>query len=128
VFAGVLHRSDDELIGAAIGQTDNILADLGGMTLEDIKRGEIANIPCQAISPNSCRFTDNGKARPMNRDSPDDSRSGVTMRASPPLRQARREEQRATGASGIPTVVERADLTIFLSIRTHSSHRVILNA
>jgi hypothetical protein len=67
VIAGVMHRSDEDLTGAAIGQTDDLLVDIGGLiSLEEIKRGEIANILYQALSRGSCRFTENGKARPMN--------------------------------------------------------------
>jgi hypothetical protein len=61
-----MHRSDEDLTGAAIGQTDDLLVDVGGLvSLEEIKRGEIANILYQALSRGSCRFTENGKARPM---------------------------------------------------------------
>ncbi|HLI12821.1 MAG TPA: hypothetical protein VKY65_14610 [Alphaproteobacteria bacterium] len=66
VFAGVLHRSDEDLAAAAIGQRDDLLVDLGELTsIEDIKRGEIANILYQAMSRGSSRFTENGRARPM---------------------------------------------------------------
>lgn len=66
VFAGVLQRSDEDLLGASIGQRADLLVDTGELLpLGEVKRGEVANVLYQAMSRGSCRFTDNGRARRM---------------------------------------------------------------
>jgi hypothetical protein len=66
VFAGVLHLEDEMLLAWAVGQTGELLTPLDGrFNVGDIKRGEIAGTLYQAMSRGSCRFTHDGKARPM---------------------------------------------------------------
>jgi penicillin-binding protein 1A len=64
----------------------------------------------------------------LNRDSPDDCRSGVNIRAFPAFLQDRREVQTATGTLDSPTVGRGTDLAIFPGIWTHASYRLLLNA
>jgi hypothetical protein len=66
IFAGVLHLEDEMLLAWAVGQTGELLTPLDGrFNVGDIKRGEIAGTLYQAMSRGSCRFTQDGKARPM---------------------------------------------------------------
>lgn len=66
VFAGVLHLEDEMLLAHAVGQSGNLLTPLDErFNVGDIKRGEIASTLYQAMSRGSCRFTIDGKAKPM---------------------------------------------------------------
>lgn len=66
VFAGVLHLDDETLLAWAVGQTGELLTPLDDrFNLVDIKRGEVTGTLYQALSRGSCRFTHDGKARPM---------------------------------------------------------------
>jgi hypothetical protein len=66
LFAGVLHLEDEMLLAWAVGQTGELLTPLDGrFNVGDIKRGEIAGTLYQAMSRGSCRFTIDGKAKPM---------------------------------------------------------------
>ena len=67
VFAGIMHKPDEMLLASAVGQTGHLLTPLDGHRFDvaDIKRGDIAGSLYQALSRGSCRFTTNGKARPM---------------------------------------------------------------
>jgi hypothetical protein len=64
----------------------------------------------------------------LNRDSPDDSRSGVNIRVFPAFLQDSREVRTATSASGSPNGGRGADLVIFPGIWAHSSGRLLVNA
>jgi hypothetical protein len=64
----------------------------------------------------------------LSRDSRDDSRTGVNIRAFPALQQDCREVWMATSSSGSPNDGRGADLAIFTGIWTHSSGRLRLNA
>jgi hypothetical protein len=64
----------------------------------------------------------------LNRDSPDDSQTGVSIRAFPALPQDRREVPTVTGTSASPNGGRGGDLAIFPGIGTHSSHLSLLNA
>lgn len=65
IFAGVLHRSDVDLSGAIIGQSDNLLRDITHREVLKVRRSEIAQSLYQGLSRGSCRRTDNGEAVPM---------------------------------------------------------------
>jgi hypothetical protein len=66
LFAGVLHLEDEMLLAHAVGQTGELLIPLDErFNVGDIKRGEIAGTLYQAMSRGSCRFTFDGKAKPM---------------------------------------------------------------
>src|SRR5664280_1320924 len=61
----------------------------------------------------------------LDRDSPDESQTGVNIRAFPAFPQDSREVRTATGASGSPNGGRGADLAIFPDIWTHSSRRAL---
>ena len=61
----------------------------------------------------------------LDRDSPDESQTGVNIRAFPAFPQDSREVRTATGASGSPNGGRGADLAIFPGIWTHSSRRAL---
>jgi hypothetical protein len=61
----------------------------------------------------------------LNRDSPDESQTGVNIRAFPAFPQDSREVRTATGASGSPNGGRGADLAIFPGIGTPSSRRAL---
>jgi len=65
LFAGVLHRSDADLAGAIIGQTDDLLRDVSYRDILEVRRSEIAHTLYQGMSRGSCRRTKNGEAFPM---------------------------------------------------------------
>lgn len=66
LFAGVLHLEDEMLLAHAVGQSGDLLTPLDErFNVGDIKRGEIASTLYQAMSRGSCRFTLDGKAKPM---------------------------------------------------------------
>ena len=58
----------------------------------------------------------------INRDSPDDSRTGVSISVFPTFQQDRSAVRTATVTSGSPDDGRGADLAIFAGIWTHSSH------
>ena len=66
--------------------------------------------------------------RQLNRDSPDDSRTGVNIGAFPAFLQDRRKVRTAIDASRNRNGGRGADLLIFAGIRTHSSRRLLLSA
>jgi mono/diheme cytochrome c family protein len=61
----------------------------------------------------------------LSRNSPDESQTGVNIRAFPAFPQDSREVRTATGASGSPNGGRGADLAIFPGIWTHSSRRAL---
>jgi hypothetical protein len=65
VFAGVIHRSETDLAAAIVGQQDNLLAEVPGSQLVEVRRSEYAHALYQAMSRGSCRETVDGQARPM---------------------------------------------------------------
>lgn len=66
LFAGILHLDDETLVATAIGQTGNLLTPLDDrFNVADLKRGDIAGAIYQALSRGSCRYTEDGKAKPM---------------------------------------------------------------
>ena len=64
----------------------------------------------------------------FNRDSPDDSRTGVNIGAFPAFLQDRRKVRTAIDTSRNRNGGRGADLLIFAGIRTHSSRRLLLSA
>src|SRR4029077_9526873 len=64
----------------------------------------------------------------LNRDSPDDSRTGVNIGAFPAFLQDRRKVWTAIDTSRNRNGGRGADLLIFAGIRTHSSRRLLLSA
>ena len=64
----------------------------------------------------------------LNRDSPDASRTGVSIGVFPAFQQDRSAVRTATVTSGSPDDGRGADLAIFAGIWTHSSRRLPLNA
>jgi hypothetical protein len=65
VFAGVIHRSETDLAAAIVGQQDNLLSDVPGTQLVEVRRSEYVHALYQAMSRGSCRETVDGQARPM---------------------------------------------------------------
>ncbi len=65
VFLGVLHRSDVDLAGAILGQTQNLRKAIGAGDVVDVKLGEQAHGIYQGLSRGTCRTIINGKASPM---------------------------------------------------------------
>src|SRR5258707_219935 len=64
----------------------------------------------------------------LNRDSPDESQTGINVRVFPALLQDRREVLTATTTSGNPNAWSRVDLAVFPGIWAHSFCRVLLYA
>jgi hypothetical protein len=64
-LVGILHRAETELLGQYLGQVQDIEADVSTMLARDIQRSEKAHLAYQALSRGSCRFIDQGQARPM---------------------------------------------------------------
>src|SRR6476659_9442855 len=64
----------------------------------------------------------------FDRDSPDDSRTGVNIGAFPAFLQDRRKVRTAIDTSRNRNGGRGADLLIFAGIRTHSSRRLLLSA
>lgn len=65
VFAGVLHRSDADIAGSIVGQTDDLLADVSTARIRDVQRSEVAHSLYQAMSRGAARQTSNGEAHAM---------------------------------------------------------------
>lgn len=65
IFAGVLHRSDADLAGAMIGQSDNLLRPVSTMDIQTVRRSEVAHGLYQAMNRGACRTTENGEAGRM---------------------------------------------------------------
>ena len=63
----------------------------------------------------------------LNRDSPDETPTGINVRVFPALLQDRREVLTATSTSGNPNAGRGSDLAIFPGIWTHSFCRLLLN-
>jgi len=63
----------------------------------------------------------------LNRDSPDESETGINVRVFPALLQDRREVLTATSTSVTRTLGRGSDLAIFPGIWTHSFCRLLLN-
>src|SRR5260370_25392809 len=66
-------------------------------------------------------------ARDFNRDSPDESQTGINVRVFPALLQDGREVLTATSTSGNPNAWSRVDLAVFPGIWAHSFFRLLLN-
>ena len=66
IFAGVLHRSDADLAGAMIGQSDNLLRPVSTTDILSVRRSEVAHGLYQAMNRGACRTTENGAAGRMN--------------------------------------------------------------
>src|SRR5260370_36736589 len=64
---------------------------------------------------------------PFNRDSPDESQTGINVRVFPALLQDGREVLTATSTSGNPNAWSRVDLAVFPGIWAHSFCRLLLN-
>lgn len=64
-LVGILHRNETELIGQYLGQIRDITGEITKALSNDLLLSERAHLAYQALSRGSCRFVDNGKARPM---------------------------------------------------------------
>lgn len=64
-LVGILHRSETELVGQYLGQIRDISGEINKELSNDLCLSERAHLAYQALSRGSCRFSDNGQARPM---------------------------------------------------------------
>jgi hypothetical protein len=65
IFAGVLHRSDADLLGAIVAQQDDLLIPVTQEQLSKVKASEVAHNLYQGMSRGSCRIVVNGRSRRM---------------------------------------------------------------
>jgi hypothetical protein len=65
IFLGVLHRSQTDLMGAILGQSDDLLRSLDEDDVIESSLGEQAHGIYQGLSRGTCRTMVNGKAMPM---------------------------------------------------------------
>lgn len=65
ILCGVLQRSSIDLVGAYLGQSDHLDGEISSQLVNEIQRSEVCHLIYQALSRGSCRFIDDGKARPM---------------------------------------------------------------
>jgi hypothetical protein len=66
IFAGVLHRSYHDLAGEILGQRRDLLGELSGDEIEDVRRSEVAHRLYQAMSRGACRVVQGAEACRMN--------------------------------------------------------------
>jgi hypothetical protein len=65
IFAGVLHRSDADLLGAIVAQQNDLLIPVTQEQLSKVKASEVAHNIYQGASRGSCRMVENGRSRRM---------------------------------------------------------------
>jgi hypothetical protein len=65
VFVGVIHRSEADLSAAILGQQDDLLSDIPGTLISNVRRSENAHALYQAMSRGSCRDTVEGQGKAM---------------------------------------------------------------
>jgi hypothetical protein len=65
IFLGVLHRSQTDLAGAILGQSNDLLRELDDEDVTQSSLGEQAHGIYQGLSRGTCRTMVNGKALPM---------------------------------------------------------------
>ncbi|MFC1523654.1 hypothetical protein ACFL6N_02565 [Thermodesulfobacteriota bacterium] len=66
IFAGLLHRRNEDLAGAIAGQYDDLLVDIPQGVINQVKLSEIAHCVYQACSRGSSRIFSGIETRPMN--------------------------------------------------------------
>lgn len=65
ILVGVLQRSEQDLAGAYVGQRGDLETEVTRSTIKSIQQSESAHLVYQALSRGSCRFINDGQARPM---------------------------------------------------------------
>lgn len=65
IFVGVLHRRNEDLAGAIVGQRDNLLTPVNAKDVAAVQRSEIAYTLHQAMMRGSARITRRDRALPM---------------------------------------------------------------